>query len=116
MVTSNARRGLDPDPGYGRDPYEDGDEDERPRRGRASGRPAPSVGAFGRMFRVVRFLVFILPLSLLLIGSFLVDCRDRSGRGFLPEIVRSSACARQDVMGHLSNLEETMRTVSKAIR
>lgn len=68
------------------------------------------------MVRLIRLLVFFLPLSLLLIGSFLVDCRNRSGNGFLPDFVRASACAREDLTGRLSGLEETMRTISRALR
>ena len=101
--------------GYGR--YDPDDDEPYGHRHPTSGdRPQRSPGLFWRMVRLVRLLVFILPLSLLLIGSFVVDCRNRSGTGYLPDFVRASACAREDLTGRLSGMEETMRTISRAIR
>ncbi|WP_375408184.1 hypothetical protein [uncultured Methylobacterium sp.] len=97
------------------DPADDDDFYEH-RHPTSGDRPQRPPGLFWRMVRLVRLLVFILPLSLMLIGSFVVDCRNRSGNGFLPDIVRASACAREDLTGHLSGMSETMRTISRAIR
>ncbi|MBX9930439.1 MAG: hypothetical protein K2Y56_02690 [Methylobacterium sp.] len=92
------------------------DEDDERRSPARRERPRSSPGLFVRMYRLVRFLVFILPLSVLLIGSFLVDCRNRSGSSFMPDVFRISACTREDLTGRLSTLEDTMRTLSRAIR
>lgn len=86
----------------------------RPRR--SEHRPRNSPGLFWRTVRLIRLIVFLLPLSVLLLGSFLVDCRNRSGSTFLPDFVGRGACAREELTGHLSGLEQTMKTISQAFR
>lgn len=116
MRTSGVSDRVGPGDGYGRyDPADDDDVYE-PRHRTTDDRPQRRPGLFWRVVRLIRLLVFILPLSLLLIGSFVVDCRNRSGTGFLPDVVRTSACAREDLVGRLSEMNETMRTISRAIR
>lgn len=97
---------------------DDASEDEarefRPRRSGHRRRHSP--GLFWRTVRLIRLLVFVLPLSVLLLGSFVVDCRNRSGSAFLPDFIGRSACAREELTGHLSGLEQTMKTISQAFR
>ena len=91
------------------------EDDTGTRRGRSERRRS-SPGLLGRLFRLVRLLVFILPLTMLLLGPFLVDCRSYSANSILPDFVRTGACARENLTGQLSSFEDTIRTVSRAIR
>lgn len=93
--------------------YDPADDDFTEHRRPTSGdRPQRQPGLFWRTVRLVRLPVFILPLSLLLIGSFVVDCRNRSGTGFLPDFVRASACAREDLTGRLSAMADDLTRYS----
>ena len=105
------------------DRFEDGDsryrgsrEDDTLRSSGRSERPRSSPGLFGRLFRLIRLLIFILPLTILLLGPYVVDCRSYSPNSILPDIVRTGACTRENLTGRFSAFEDTLRTVTRAIR
>ncbi|NEU11467.1 hypothetical protein G3T14_04915 [Methylobacterium sp. BTF04] len=82
--------------------------DERPRQKRER-------SGFGRRL-VVRLGLMFAPMAILGAVAMTTDCSRRSPTSMIPEILRSTACARQGLMTQSSALEGTFRTISDHLR
>lgn len=80
--------------------------DVRPARRRRSG--------FG-VLRLFKLALMLGPMSILLGATLLMDCQSVSRGSWVPEILRSTACARRDFAGRVLNLDGNLRTVVNSI-
>lgn len=101
-----------------RDAVADEPDDSPPprRRGREPARPrAPRASGFG-LFRILKLTLMLGPMTVLLGATLLMDCQRSAQASWVPDILRSTACARRDLAGRVLSLDSQLRTVANNIR
>jgi hypothetical protein len=100
-------------------PRDDESEDRPPRRpsgrDRAPARPRRQRGGFG-FFRLLKVTLMLGPVTILLAASLLMDCQGSARGSWVPDLLRSTACARRDLAGRMLHLDSDLRTVASGLR
>jgi len=99
-------------------PDHDGEEPDAPRRPRWRREPAQrrrEQGGFG-VFRMLKLTLMLGPMAIMLGATLLMDCRSSAPGSWVPEILRSTACARRDLAGRMFSLDGNLRLVADSIR
>jgi hypothetical protein len=97
-----------------RDSALDDQPDTPPRRNERPRRKRERSG-FGKRL-VVRLGLMFAPMAILGAVAMTTDCSRRSPKSVIPEILRTTACARQGLLTQSSALEGTFRTISDHLR
>ncbi|KQP75724.1 hypothetical protein ASF41_14815 [Methylobacterium sp. Leaf111] len=98
----------------------DDEPDDRPLRrssgrDRAPARPRGRRGGFG-IVRLLKVTLMLGPMTILLAASLLMDCQGGVRGSWVPDILRSTACARRDLAGRVLHLDSDLRTVTNGLR
>lgn len=92
--------------------------DDAPRPVRARSEPdrrRKRQGGLG-IVRLLKLTLMLGPMALLLGMTFLTDCRGFAQHSWLPEMMRSGACARRELAGRVLSLDGSLRSLVSGIR
>ena len=93
---------------------DDGPLRRPPGRGPAPARPRRR-GGFG-VLRLLKVTLMLGPMTILLAASLLMDCQGNARGTWVPDLLRSTACARRDLAGRILHLDGDLRTVANGLR
>lgn len=82
-------------------------EPVRRRRARRGG-----IGVWG----AIKLVLMLGPMAILLGATMLTECGGAAQGSWMPEFLRSTACARRDLTGRVFSLEGQLRTVAAGLR
>ncbi|MCJ2008249.1 hypothetical protein FV232_25650 [Methylobacterium sp. WL30] len=79
-------------------------EDARPRR----------RSAIGRVFGLLKLVLFLAPIALFAASYLVTDCGSRSGGG-LGQLLKAGACARNEMLNRALSLPDDLGTLRRAM-
>ncbi|MCJ2012851.1 hypothetical protein [Methylobacterium sp. J-076] len=87
------------------------DDGDAPARRRPRRRTSP----FRRMVTLVKLALFLMPLGLFLFGNLFADCRARPSFADWASMLGASACARSEMIGNATSMQENFAALRRLI-